>query len=97
MSKYEGEAWRQMTLPAIPNLELEAEANRLEKMVVKTDNWILRYYQKIEDGSVTVGRWIRLLYERIIADLEAKAYYFDQARNGVFVRQAVICDSLGLI
>lgn len=30
-------------------------------------------------------------------DSNPKAYYFDQARNGVFVRQAVICDSLGLI
>ena len=30
-------------------------------------------------------------------DSNPKAYYFDQARNGVVVRQAVICDSLGLI
>ncbi|MBP5742321.1 MAG: aspartate carbamoyltransferase [Paludibacteraceae bacterium] len=30
-------------------------------------------------------------------DSNPKAYYFEQARNGVFVRQAVICDSLGLI
>ena len=75
-----------MTPPAIPNLELEAEANRLEKMVVKTDNWILRYYQKIEDGSVTVGRWILLLYERIIAGLEAKAYYFDQKKANKAIR-----------
>ena len=50
------------------------------------DNWILRYYQMIEDGSVTVGHWIRLLYERIIADLEAKAYYFDQKKANKAIR-----------
>lgn len=30
-------------------------------------------------------------------DDNPKAYYFEQARNGVFARQAVICDMLGLI
>lgn len=34
----------------------------------------------IEDGSVTVGHWIRTLYERIISDLESKAYFFDQKK-----------------
>lgn len=29
-------------------------------------------------------------------DDSPKAYYFEQARNGVFARQAVICDALGL-
>lgn len=29
-------------------------------------------------------------------DSNEKAYYFEQARNGVFARQAVICDLLGL-
>ena len=45
-----------------------------------SENWILKYYQAIEDGSVTVGHWIRLLYEKIITDLEAKAYFFDQKK-----------------
>jgi aspartate carbamoyltransferase catalytic subunit len=30
-------------------------------------------------------------------DENPKAYYFNQARNGLFVRQAIICDALGLI
>ena len=42
------------------------------------DNWIYSYYQGIKDGSVVVGRWVRLLYEQIIAELEAKVTYFDQ-------------------
>jgi len=29
-------------------------------------------------------------------DSNEKAYYFEQAHNGVFTRQAIICDSLGL-
>ena len=45
-----------------------------------TENWILKYYQMIEDGSVTVGQWIRLLYSRIIQDLENKEYFFDQKK-----------------
>jgi phage terminase large subunit-like protein len=50
------------------------------------ENWILRYYQAIEDGSVTVGHWIRLLYERIVADLESKVYFFDQKKANRAVR-----------
>ena len=45
-----------------------------------SENWILRYHQMIQDGSVTVGKWIRLLYERIINDLEDKVYFFDQKK-----------------
>ena len=41
-----------------------------------SDNWLLTYYQQIQDGSVTVGKWIRLLYERLIQDLEDKVYFF---------------------
>ena len=49
-------------------------------------NWILRYYQMIEDGSVTVGHWIRLLYEKIIQDLENKEYFFDQKKANKAIR-----------
>jgi phage terminase large subunit-like protein len=45
-----------------------------------SENWILKYYQAIKDGSVTVGHWIRLLYERIIQDLENRVYFFDQKK-----------------
>ena len=44
------------------------------------DNWIYAYYQGIKDGTYTVGRWVRLVYERIIQDLESKAYFFDQKK-----------------
>ena len=66
--------------PDIPNPALEADAKKLKKMAASADNWILKYYQMIEDGSVTVGHWVRLLYERIISDLENKEYFFDQKK-----------------
>ena len=40
-------------------------------------NWIFRYYQHINDGTITAGKWIHLLYARIIRDLEERAYFFD--------------------
>ena len=40
-------------------------------------NWILKYYQHINDGTITAGKWIHLLYARIIRDLEERAYFFD--------------------
>ena len=43
-------------------------------------NWILAYYQGIKDGTYTVGRWIRMVYEYIVAGLESKAFFFDQKK-----------------
>lgn len=40
-------------------------------------NYIFTYYQQITDGSVTVGRWVRLLYQRIMEGLEKKAFFYD--------------------
>lgn len=50
------------------------------------NNYILAYYQQIEDGSVTVGSWIKRLYERIIIDLENKVYFFDLKKADRAVR-----------
>ena len=51
-----------------------------------SENWLLSYYQQIKDGSVTVGKWIRMLYERIIGDLEDKVYFFDQKKADKVIR-----------
>ena len=40
-------------------------------------NYIYAYYQKITDGSIVVGKWVRMAYERIIEMLETKESYFD--------------------
>ena len=42
------------------------------------DNYIFAYYQKIKDGSICVGKWIRLIYEYIVNGLEKKEFFFDQ-------------------
>lgn len=44
------------------------------------DNYILAYYQGIRDGSICVGRWVRLLYEKIVAGIEDGTYVFDQRK-----------------
>ena len=43
-------------------------------------NYIRQYYQQIKDGSVTVGKWISLLYEYIIKGIESKEFKFDQKK-----------------
>ena len=44
------------------------------------DNYILAYYQGIRDGSICVGRWVRLLYEKIVTGIEDGAFIFDQRK-----------------
>lgn len=44
------------------------------------DNWIYTYYQGIKDGTYTVGRWVKLVYEYIIRGLEQKLFFFDQKK-----------------
>lgn len=40
-------------------------------------NYIYEYYQKINDGTLVVGKWIKLIYEIIINDLKSKKYTYD--------------------
>ena len=49
-------------------------------------NSIYEYYQKIQDGSVVVGKWIRLLYEYIVHGLEQKDFSFDQKKANTAIR-----------
>lgn len=44
------------------------------------ENAILTYYQRIKNGSVTVGRWVRLIYEYLVKGLEDKSFFFDQKK-----------------
>lgn len=39
-------------------------------------NEIYAYYQAINDGSIVVGKWIKLFYQRIITGLEKGDFYF---------------------
>lgn len=40
-------------------------------------NYIYEYYQKICDGSIVVGKWVRLVYDIIIDDIKSKKYIYD--------------------
>lgn len=44
------------------------------------DNYIFAYYQKIKDGSIVVGKWVTLLYEKIVAGIEDGTYVFNQQK-----------------
>ena len=49
-------------------------------MSKSNENYIYAYYQQIKDGSVTVGVWIRKIYEYIVAGLQARDFFFDQKK-----------------
>ena len=44
------------------------------------DNFIYAYYQKINDGSLVVGKWVSLLYENIVNGIEDGSYIFNQQK-----------------
>ena len=50
------------------------------------NNHIYEYYQGIQDGSIVVGRWIRLWYEFIIKGLETGLFVFDDKKAGKAIR-----------
>ena len=49
------------------------------------DNYILAYYQRIKDGTETVGKKIRQVYEMVIHGLEKKEFFFDQKKAAAAV------------
>lgn len=40
-------------------------------------NYIYEYYQKINDGTIIVGKWVKLVYDIIIDDIKNKKYIYD--------------------
>ena len=55
-----------------------------------SDNPIYAYYQQIQDGTVNVGRWVRLIYERIIQGLESGLYFYSHKKTKaaiIFIEQ----------
>ena len=45
---------------------------------MRDEDAILAYYQRIRDGSETVGKWLKLLYEVIFQGLSEKRWFWDQ-------------------
>lgn len=46
----------------------------------KDDNWIYAYYQKVKDGSISVGRYIELILDYLIRGLEEKSFFYNQKK-----------------
>jgi phage terminase large subunit-like protein len=44
------------------------------------NNYILEYYQAIKNGSVIVGKWIRLIFTYIVDGLKDKKFVYDAAK-----------------
>ena len=45
--------------------------------MTELQNYILTYYQQIRDGRITVGKWVDLIYQRLVEGLESKEYSYD--------------------
>lgn len=50
------------------------------------NNAIYEYYQNIKNGTEIVGRWILLLYEKIVAGVENRTYIFSQKKADAAIR-----------
>ncbi|MDF2985726.1 MAG: terminase large subunit [Eubacterium sp.] len=46
-------------------------------MTIPYSNYILEYWSKIENGEITVGKWIKLIYQIIVSDLQNSTYFFN--------------------
>ena len=44
------------------------------------DNYLLAYYQAMENGTIVVGRWIRMFYRYLIEGLQKQSFFFDQKK-----------------
>lgn len=40
------------------------------------NNYIFEYYQQIKDGTVSVNKWVRLIYEYIVKGLENRSFFY---------------------
>lgn len=43
-------------------------------------NYIQEYYHRIQTGDIVAGKWIKLLYEKIVAGLRDGLFYFDDRK-----------------
>lgn len=46
----------------------------------QSKNYIFEYYQSMKDGRIVVGKWIELIYERIVHGIEDKTFLYDQKK-----------------
>ena len=51
-----------------------------------SENYITQYYRAIEKGEAVVGKWIRKLYEKVIAALEGGEYFYNEKKANKVIR-----------
>ena len=49
-------------------------------------NYIQEYHHRIQSGEIVVGKWIRLLYDKITAGLRDGLFYFDERKANKAIR-----------
>lgn len=50
------------------------------------NNYIYEYYQKITDGTIIVGRWIKVWYKYVVDGLEKGLFHFDPKKAQKAIR-----------
>ena len=48
--------------------------------MIISKNYIYEYYQQIQNGSVIVGRWVKLVMEYLVKGLQDKLFYYDNKK-----------------
>ena len=50
--------------------------------MIISKNYIYEYYQQIQNGSVIVGRWVKLVMEYLVKGLQNKLFFYDNKKAG---------------
>ncbi len=50
------------------------------------NNYIYEYYQKITDGTIIVGRWVKIWYKYVVDGLEKGLFHFDPKKAQKSIR-----------
>jgi len=50
------------------------------------NNYIFEYYQAMQDGSIVVGKWIRMFFEYIVKGLQTQSFFFNQKKANKAIR-----------
>ena len=64
----------------------EVKGKKTTSEAPEAKSYILEYYQAITDGSVTVGKWIRMWYQLIVDGLQKKKYFFSQKKANAAIK-----------
>ena len=53
---------------------------------VTNKNYILEYYQQIQNGSIAVGRWIALIMEYLVKGFQERRFFYDNKKANKAIR-----------